>query len=91
MDSLRIPPPAAARQAAVVVLLFALSVAAGPSLPSGEVAAQERNGTNPLWDQDEVKNFLPHMTVPEVRDLLTRSDMVIFPVGALEQHGLHLP
>jgi creatinine amidohydrolase len=27
------------------------------------------------------------MTWPEVRDLLTRSDMVIIPVGALEEHG----
>ena len=31
------------------------------------------------------------MTAPEVRDLLTRTDMVILPVGAMEQHGLHLP
>ena len=31
------------------------------------------------------------MTRPEVEDLLTRTDMVILPVGALEQHGLHLP
>jgi len=47
--------------------------------------------TNPLWSQKKVKNFLPHMTVPEVRDLLTRTDMVIIPVTAVEQHGLHLP
>ena len=39
----------------------------------------------------KVRNYLPHMTVPEVRDLLTRSDMVIIPVASLEQHGLHLP
>jgi creatinine amidohydrolase len=39
----------------------------------------------------KVKNYLPHMTVPEVQDLLTRSDMVIIPVASLEQHGLHLP
>lgn len=47
--------------------------------------------TNPLWGQPEIKNYLPHMTVPEVQDLLTRSDMALIPVGALEQHGLHLP
>lgn len=47
--------------------------------------------TNPLWTEKKVKNYLPHMTVPEVKDLLTRSDMVIIPVGALEQHGYHLP
>jgi creatinine amidohydrolase len=47
--------------------------------------------TNPLWTEKKVKNYLPHMTVPEVNDFLTRSDMVIIPVGALEQHGYHLP
>lgn len=47
--------------------------------------------TNPLWSQEKVQNYLPHMTVPEVQDLLTRTDMVIIPVTALEQHGLHLP
>ena len=55
-------------------------------LPS-RLAAQ----TNPLWHTQKVKNYLPHMTVPEVRDLLARSDMVIIPVASLEQHGLHLP
>jgi len=39
----------------------------------------------------KVHNYLPHMTRPEVEDFLTRSDMVIIPVGALEQHGTHLP
>lgn len=47
--------------------------------------------TNPLWTEKKVKNYLPHMTVPEVNDFLTRSDMVIIPIGALEQHGYHLP
>jgi creatinine amidohydrolase len=47
--------------------------------------------TNPLWTQQKVRNYLPHMTVPEVEALLTRTDMVIIPVGSLEQHGLHLP
>lgn len=45
----------------------------------------------PLPPIEKVRNFLPHMTVPEVRDLLTRSDMVVIPVASLEQHGLHLP
>jgi len=40
---------------------------------------------------EKVKNYLPHMTRPEVQELLTRSDMVIIPVASLEQHGLHLP
>ena len=46
---------------------------------------------NPLWDQAKVRNYLPHMTSPEVSELLTRTDMVIIPVASLEQHGLHLP
>lgn len=47
--------------------------------------------TNPLWTQERVKNYLPHMTVAEVESLLSKSDLVIIPVGALEQHGNHLP
>ena len=47
--------------------------------------------TNPLWREEKVKNYLPHMTWPEVQDLLTRSDMAILPVPALEQHGPQLP
>ena len=47
--------------------------------------------SNPLWTEEKVKNYLPHMTVPEVEDFLLRSDLVIIPVGALEQHGNHLP
>lgn len=47
--------------------------------------------TNPLWTQKRVKNYLPHMTVPEVEEFLTKSDMVLIPIGAIEQHGPHLP
>ena len=47
--------------------------------------------TNPLWHEDKVKNYLPHMTWPEVQDLLTRTDMVIIPVPSLEQHGPQTP
>lgn len=47
--------------------------------------------TNPLWSEQRVKNFLPHMTWPEVRDLLTRTDMVLIPIPALEQHGFQGP
>ncbi len=46
---------------------------------------------NPLWHEQKVKNYLPHMTSPEVRDLLTRTDMVILTVASLEQHGLQGP
>lgn len=53
--------------------------------------AQPTPATNPLWSQQKVKNYLPDMTWPEVADLLTRTDMVIIPVAALEQHALHGP
>jgi len=47
--------------------------------------------TNPLWTEQKTRNYLPHMTWPEVRDLLTRTDMVLIPVPSLEQHGPHAP
>ena len=51
------------------------------------VAAQ----TNPLWHEEKIRNFLPHMTSPEVRDLLTRTDMALIPVPSIEQHGPQTP
>ena len=54
-------------------------------------AAPAASQTNPLWTQEKVRNYLPHMTVPEVRDFLTRSDMALIPLPSLEQHGNHLP
>ena len=58
-------------------------------LSAGTVAARAQTAApaNPLWHEQKVKNYLPHMTWPEVRDLLTRSDMVIIPVASLEEHG----
>ncbi len=47
--------------------------------------------TNPLWHEEKIKNFLPHMTWPEVRDLLTRTDMALIPVPSIEQHGPQTP
>src|SRR5262245_31817888 len=67
------------------LLFFALCVVAALSV--AHLSAQ----SNPLWSEQKVKNFLPHMTWPDVRDLLTRSDIVLIPVPALEQHGLHAP
>lgn len=57
------------------------------AMPGGFALAQQ----NPLWDQAKVRNFLPHMTSPEVADLLARTDLVIIPVASLEQHGPQLP
>jgi creatinine amidohydrolase len=65
----------------IVVALAAVSC-----LPATVIAQ-----TNPLWTEQKVKNFLPHMTTTEVRDLLQRTDMVLIPIPALEQHGLQGP
>jgi creatinine amidohydrolase len=67
----------------VAALVWALNAAGA--------LAQTPAPANPLWHEQKVKNYLPHMTSPEVRDLLTRTDMVILPVASLEQHGLHGP
>ena len=53
--------------------------------------AQSPAPANPLWHEQKVKNYLPHMTWPEVADLLTRTDMVILPIASIEQHGLQGP
>ncbi|MEW6321269.1 MAG: creatininase family protein [Acidobacteriota bacterium] len=54
---------------------------------AGATQAAAQAPANPLWHEQKVKNYLPHMTWPEVQDLLTRTDMVILPVASLEQHG----
>jgi creatinine amidohydrolase len=59
-------------------------------LPVRAVAQTDVPG-NPLWHEPKIKNYLPHMSWPEVQDLRTRTDMVIIPIAALEQHALHLP
>ena len=53
--------------------------------------AQSPAPANPLWHEQKVKNYLPHMTWPEVADLLTRTDMVILPIASIEQHGQQGP
>ena len=63
-------------------------VAAPAHAQDADLASAPSNG---LPEIVKVRNYLPHMTRPEVEDLLTRSDMVLIPVGALEQHGTHLP
>lgn len=66
-----------------VIVSFCLTGLVWP----GELGAQ----TTDLPPVRKVRNYLPHMTVPEVRDFLTRSDIVLLPVASLEQHGRHLP
>jgi creatinine amidohydrolase len=38
-----------------------------------------------------IPNYLPHMTWEEVADAVRRSDVVLVPLGSIEQHGPHLP
>jgi creatinine amidohydrolase len=47
--------------------------------------------TNPLFKESKIRNYIPHMTWQEVEQALQRTDMVIIPVGSIEQHGKHLP
>jgi len=47
--------------------------------------------TSPIFKETKIKNYLPHMSWVEVEQALKRTDMVIIPVGAIEQHGKHLP
>jgi len=67
------------RRTAVAVMLVSL------------VASNAFAQTNPLWHEEKTKNYLPHMSWPEVRDLLTRTDIVIIPVPSIEQHGPQTP
>jgi hypothetical protein len=55
------------------------------------LAADLPSPVNPLWKDSKIKNYLPYMTWSEVEALLKKSDMVIIPVGAMEQHGLGGP
>lgn len=51
-----------------------LAMAAAAALLNGQ--------TNPLWHEEKVRNFLPHMTWPEVQELPARTDMAIIPVAS---------
>lgn len=70
------------------IIASALATFAAATLATVAPAAGQSPEPPPIL---KVHNYLPHMTRPEVEDFLTRSDMVIIPVGAMEQHGTHLP
>ncbi|MDZ4371390.1 MAG: creatininase family protein [Phenylobacterium sp.] len=70
--------------AAAALLGLAPSLAAAQAPPAGRIVLPAKS---PVWQPHKTKNYLPEMTWPEVKDLLTRTDMVIIPVGAIEQHG----
>lgn len=57
----------------------------------GMMASAQEVNVNPLFTEKKVKNYLPHMTWPEVEEALKRTDVVVIPVGSIEQHAKHLP
>lgn len=57
----------------------------------GMTASAQDPNVDPLFKETKVKNYLPHMTWPEVEEALKRTDAVLIPVGSIEQHGRHLP
>jgi len=67
----------------VAVLGLALGVATGVLLDSAPAAGQ----SGEQWSS----TYLPNMTWVDVEAALERSDMVIMPLGNLEQHGPHDP
>lgn len=71
------------------IAMVAISVLA--PMTASVSGAEPPGPVNPLWKDTKIKNFLPYMTWPEVEALLKKSDMVIIPVGAMEQHGLGGP
>jgi len=71
-----------------LMVFVVVGVAVAPLLIPGNAQAQE---TNPLFNEQKVENYLPHMTWPEVEELLTRTDVALIPIGSIEQHGRHLP
>jgi creatinine amidohydrolase len=71
--------------------LFSLTAAVCVSTACIMNVPAQAQDTNPLFTQEKVQNFLPHMTWPEVEELLTRTDVALIPVGSIEQHGRHLP
>ncbi|UCC49867.1 MAG: creatininase family protein [Gemmatimonadota bacterium] len=75
------------RTAASVIALAAFLAVA----PDNSSAQLPEGDLNPLSTQVKTRNYLPHMTWAEVEEALTRTDMVIIPVGSIEQHGKHLP
>jgi len=66
--------------------VLALAIGFGLSI----VASAQDANVNPLFTEKKVKNYLLHMTWPEVEEALKRTDVVIIPVGSIEQHAKHL-
>ena len=71
----------------VISAILTTAFCFGLSTPA---SAQGAN-VNPLFTEKKVRNYLPHMTWPEVEEALKRTDVVLIPVGSIEQHAKHLP
>ena len=72
-----------------ILFCTVLTLAMGFGL--GLAASAQDANVNPLFTEKKVKNYLPHMTWLEVEEALKRTDVVIIPVGSIEQHAKHLP
>ena len=53
--------------------------------------SQSFSETNPLFQEQKIKNYLPHMSWKDIEEALVHTDIVIVPVGSIEQHGPHMP
>jgi creatinine amidohydrolase len=71
----------------VLSAILGLAIGFGLSI----MASTQDVNVSPLFTEKKVKNYLPHMTWPEVEEALKRTDVVIIPVGSIEQHAKHLP
>jgi creatinine amidohydrolase len=74
-------------QSLAIFVFLALAVGFGLSFAA---SAQDVN-VNPLFTEKKIRNYLPHMSWLEVEQALKRTDVVIIPVGSIEQHAKHLP
>jgi len=54
----------------------------GPSKKDGYISASEKKTYNYIFS---------HLTWPEAKKILKEVDLALLPVGAIEQHGPHLP
>ncbi|MBP7864628.1 MAG: creatininase family protein [Acidobacteria bacterium] len=70
-----------------VILSTALALAVAVALPVA--AADTTTGETATGARRPF--YMPHMSWDEVEDYLEDCDMVIVPVGSMEQHGKHLP
>lgn len=76
----------------LTTLALAGAALAGPPAPAADPAGTAA-GPDPVLPgpQNRIPYYLPHLTWAEVEEYLRTCDLIILPVGSLEQHGKHLP